>query len=208
MPKAKETPGEGGYPGTMDLAEPALATPKKNAAKGGAAIYFEDEVGFTQQGTTIRTWAPRGEGVVVESAPGRSSIKAFGAIEFSSSPKFAFSFAKTLNGDTFVSFLGKLLLLERHRPIYLVVDGVSYHRSEEVREFLMQLPRGRLTLVRLPAYSPEYNPTEFVWRETKRRSTHNRYFHCTWDLQATVTRQFQRFVESPDLIRGALALYA
>ena len=52
--------------------ENAVAASKKNASRRNGAIFFEDEVGFSQQGTTIRTWAPRGEGAIIDSAPGRS----------------------------------------------------------------------------------------------------------------------------------------
>ena len=27
-----------------------------------------------------------------------------------------------------------------------------------------------------PSYSPDYNPIEFLWKNLKRRATHNRYF--------------------------------
>jgi len=184
-----------------------VAAAKKNATRRNAAIYFEDEVGFSQQGTTIRTWAPRGEGIVVESAPGRNGIKAFGAVEYAEHPRFVYSFAETLNGATFIGFLQRLLAAERRRPIVLILDGVRYHRSEEVRLFLTSLPRGRLHLVRLPAYSPDYNPAEFVWRETKKYATHNRYFPHLASLRETVTRQFERFIETPELIREAASLY-
>jgi len=189
------------------MAENTLASSKKNAARRGAAIYFEDEVGFSQQGTTIRTWAERGEGAKVDSAPGRSSIKAFGAVEFSREPNIVYTFAKILNGRSFIEFLETLLGAEPSRPIYLVLDGAGYHRCEEVRAFLSTLPRGRLFLVRLPPYSPDLNPSEFVWRETKRRGTHNRYFQTLDALRQAVKRQFDRFIDSPSLLAGAVSLY-
>ena len=158
------------------MAANPLAASKKNAARRNGAIFFEDEVGFSQQGTTIRTWAPLGAGAVVDSAPGRSSIKAFGAVEYAEAPRSVYTFAERLNGASFVEFLQALLASEPRRPIYLVLDGARYHHGEEVKTFLATLPRGRLLLAPLPAYSPDLNPAEFIWRETKRRGTHNRYF--------------------------------
>jgi transposase len=48
---------------------------------------------------------------------------------------------------------------------------VSY---QPIRSVLAQQPR--LTVFQLPSYSPDYNPIEFLWKNLKRRATHNRYF--------------------------------
>jgi len=42
-------------------------------------------------------------------------------------------------------------------PIILIEDGASYHRSQAVEQF-RQAHAERLTVYRLPAFSPEFNP--------------------------------------------------
>jgi transposase len=53
--------------------------------------------------------------------------------------------------------------LARHipGPIVLIWDGLNAHRSRETRAYLANQGR-RLTVVRLPAYSPDLNPVEAV----------------------------------------------
>ena len=51
--------------------------------------------------------------------------------------------------------------------------GAPYHRAAPVQAFFEQ-HRDRLHVIRLPSYSPDYNPIEFLWRATKRSATHNR----------------------------------
>ena len=182
-----------------------VAACKKNAARRRAVILFEDEAGFSQQGTTIRTWAPIGGGAVVDSEPGRRSVKAFGAIEYAEEPRLVHQIAKRLNGATFARFLGRILDAFPGRRIYVVLDNVAYHRAAEVRDLLRRARR--LRLVGLPPYSPQLNPAEHVWRETKRRATHNRYFPALSSLRDAVRRQFARFAARPSLLRGALSLY-
>lgn len=207
MPEAREASRKGRPRRAAEVAEDPLATCKKNAARKGAVILFEDEVGFSQQGTTIRTWAPIGDGAIVDSEPGRRSIKAFGAVECSEAPRLIHRFGKRLNGATFARFLQQILEAIPDRFIYVVLDNVAYHRAAEVRQLLREMTPQRLHLVALPPYSPELNPIEFVWRETKRRATHNRYFPVLESLRDAVRRQFARFGQNPSLLRGAASLY-
>jgi putative transposase len=62
-----------------------------------------------------------------------------------------------------------LRLLRRHLPgpVIVIWDGVNPHRSVATRRFVAQ-QASWLTLVRLPAYAPELNPTEGSWSWFKR----------------------------------------
>ena len=61
-----------------------------------------------------------------------------------------------------IEFLKQLMWCIKGK-IGIIWDGASIHRSEEIRAFLRQIGRGRIELVRLPAYAPELNPVEGVW---------------------------------------------
>lgn len=60
----------------------------------------------------------------------------------------------------------------------------------------------RIELHRLPPYSPEFNPIEGVWKEAKKQTTHNRFFHTTEERDAALTATFARFNSHPALIAG------
>ena len=49
---------------------------------------------------------------------------------------------------------------------YIVIlwDGLSAHRAGAVKEFV-QLHSDRLSIYRLPAYCPDFNPVEWLWAE-------------------------------------------
>lgn len=47
-------------------------------------------------------------------------------------------------------------------------DGAPIHRSKVVKAFLADGGAERLWLVQLPAYAPELNPVEGIWRHLKR----------------------------------------
>ena len=71
----------------------------------------------------------------------------------------------TVDTDVFVRFLRRLIDRQA-RPIFLIVDGHSIHKSKKVQDFLVEAD-GRLRLFYLPSYSPALNPDELVWNHVK-----------------------------------------
>jgi transposase len=69
------------------------------------------------------------------------------------------------NGDSYVEFL-KQLLAYYDGKIILIEDGAPYHGSKVVNEFKLA-NADRLTVERLPAFSPDYNPIEKLWGSGK-----------------------------------------
>jgi transposase len=52
--------------------------------------------------------------------------------------------------------------------LILIIDGAPYHKGEAVTDFLAD-PRHEMELYHLPAYSPELNPQEHVWKVFRTR---------------------------------------
>ena len=75
---------------------------------------------------------------------------------------------RRIGAAEFGEFL-KRLMQGAKRPIFLVVDCHSIHRSQQVRHLLQRL-KGRLRLFYLPPYSPELNPDELVWNGSEEPS--------------------------------------
>lgn len=79
-------------------------------------------------------------------------------------------------------------------PILFIDDGASYHRSQEVQTF-QATQVARLTVYPLPAFSPDFNPIEKLWRNTKKAATHLKYFKTFEQLRASVQQAFQQYLE-------------
>ena len=89
--------------------------------------------------------------------------------------------------------VGRAYPAARHRRVVLVIDNAPWHRGDPVRAALAAHPH--LALYRLPAYSPQLNPIERLWKQLRRRSTHNRLFDAVGDLTRSIRdglRHFQR----------------
>lgn len=132
----------------------------------GATILFADEAGMRSDYHTGTTWAPRGRTPVVAATGQRFAVQMISAI--SATGEFEFMLQEgRVNSSVFVRFLTQLML-GRTRPVILVVDGHSIHKSKEVQAFV-ESTNGKLELVYLPPYSPQLNPDEQVWKNIKER---------------------------------------
>ena len=67
----------------------------------------------------------------------------------------------------------------------MIHDGARYHTSKAIQAFYQRYAH-RLTVEQLPAFSPDYNPIEKVWKEVKKEGTHMKYFPDFDSLQTTV----------------------
>jgi transposase len=68
-----------------------------------------------------------------------------------------------VNGAVFVEF-PKRLMGNAVQPIFLILDGSSYHHSRPVKHYVTGLG-GKLRLLFLPRYSPELDPDEQAWND-------------------------------------------
>jgi transposase len=162
---------------------------------------FGDEASFWLDGTLHRTWARVGAQPRVETYGMRKTAHVFGAISLEARPRFRHLFAPVFNAASFCDFL-KQLVSKSRRKIFLIIDnGPCHNLDEQGREWLGKNGH-QIQLFRLPPYSPEFNPIEGVWKETKKRTTHNRFFHTTEERDAALTATFQHFDSNPALIAG------
>ncbi len=59
------------------------------------------------------------------------------------------------------------LLREIDGKLLLIWDGAPIHRSNRIKQFLVDGAAQRLHLERLPAYAPDLNPDEGIWHYLK-----------------------------------------
>jgi len=115
-----------------------------------------------------RTWAPEGETPIHYSWDRRDRLSVISAISVSAKRRrLGLHFDihdHNIVTDDFECFV-ETLLRSRQRRMVLVIDRWSVHRSG-ARRLLRRFPR-RVQIEWLPAYAPELNPVEQVWKHTK-----------------------------------------
>src|SRR3954453_15493522 len=178
---------------------------RAQAEAAGGLLLFGDEASFAQWGSLGHTWARIGQQPVVKTTGRRKAYKVFGLIELFSGRLFYQGIEGRFNCQSYVAFL-TTVLAQTTQPLFLVQGGAPYHRAAPVTAFFEQ-HRDRLHVIRLPSYSPDYHPIEFLWRATKRSATHNRYFPEFTDLIASVEDALATFARQPDRVKGLFGRY-
>jgi len=150
---------------------PALV---RRARAGGALLLFGDEASFAQWGTLSYTWAPRGQQPLILTAGKRKAYKVFGLIDYFTGRLFYHGQVERFTAQRYCAFLTTVLATTT-QPLMLIQDGAKYHTAAATQEFIAA-HADRLSVYQLPSYSPDYNPIEHLWKNMKKRTTHNRYF--------------------------------
>lgn len=146
----------------------------EKARKIGAYIMFGDEASFPQWGTLSYTWAKKGKTPTIKTSGNRRGYKVFGLIEYFTGKFFAQAQEERLDSASYIHFL-ETVLEKTKKHIFLIQDGSGYHTSSALSRFFTD-NSDRITVTQLPAYSPDYNPIEKLWKKIKENGTHLHYF--------------------------------
>jgi len=147
----------------------------KLAKEKKAYILFGDEASFPQWGSLTYTWAKKGQQPVVKTSGIRKGYKVFGLIEFYSGRFFFKAQEERLNSEAYAAFLGEVMSRTQNHLI-LIQDGARKAMNE-----FFERHSDRISVYRLPSYSPDYNPIERLWKKIKEKEIHLTYFP-TFDL--------------------------
>jgi transposase len=180
-------------------------TIKQLAEQTGGMILFGDEASFAQWGSLSYTWSRRGQQPVVKTSGQRRAYKVFGLIDYLSGAFFYQGHSGKFNADSYQAFL-LAVLQQTSQHLVLIQDGARYHTSKAMQAFFAA-HADRLTVFQLPAYSPDFNPIEFLWRNLKKQATHLRYFPTFADLVAKVEQKLSQAANLPATILALMGKY-
>jgi transposase len=175
------------------------------AEQKGALILFGDEAGFAQWGSLSYTWAPKGQQPLVKTCGKRKAYKVFGLIDYNSGRLFWQGQTERFTTASYQAFLTNVLA-QTQQHIILIQDGARYHTSQAMNDFFAT-HADRLTKFQLPAYSPDFNPIEHLWKKVKKHATHLKYFPTFDVLTAAVDKTLHQFEHLPSEIRSLMGLY-
>ncbi|KAB2931216.1 MAG: hypothetical protein F9K25_08235 [Candidatus Contendobacter sp.] len=91
------------------------------------------------------------------------------------------------------------------RPLMLITDHASFHRSAPVRQFVLA-HRTQLRMFFFPTHSPELNPDEQVWNEIKHRQVGRQPIKSKLDLKKRLHSALKSLQQKADKIRSFFQL--
>jgi len=170
-------------------------------------LMFLDEAAVKQHPVLRAKWMLRGSKEYVKTLGNHAKTNIFGAVTALGSV-FHMKSSKQ-NSSVFIKFLEHLMALNPTKRLVLVIDNAPWHKSKKVQKFLDKV-QDRIQVLLLPAYSPDLNPIEHLWRFMK-SIVANAFFLKMKDLNNALTYFFKSLYSrtekilslcSPDYLLG------
>jgi hypothetical protein len=189
------------------------ATMAEQATAAGGTVFFVDEAGVRSDYHAGTTGAPVGQTPTVTGTGARFGLNLISAISAQGALRFSV-LTGTLNAAGFIPFLRRLLHDAQRTsagPVFCIVDNHPAHRATAMDCFVDSTD-GALRLYRLPAYSPQLTPDEWVPKFV----THDGVAPAApkgpeqmkaviTQMKAVITAGLRRLQRLPPLVRGFFA---
>jgi len=164
---------------------------RDEATTSGAKLFFADEAHFYADADLRGKWVLKGQPALVDSTSPRWGEKAsyYSAVCVETGEVETMALVGNSTAETSAAFLRHV---RAHHPEPLVVlwDNSPVHSGDALRTYLTT-PDLRLRLVRLPAYSPDFNADEAIWDWVRDEVTANSCLGSAAVVRAQVDRFFQ-----------------
>jgi transposase len=177
----------------------------RQAKQRKALLLFGDEASFAQWGSWSYPWAPTGQQPEVPTSGKRKAYKGCGLIDYFSGRFFYEAHAGRFNSASYAAFVLDVLA-QTTQHVVVIQDGARDHTSKAMQVFC-ETHADRLTIEQLPAYAPDFTPSEHLWKKGKKEATHLKYFPEFTDLQEEVDRALLHFAQTTSEITVLMARY-
>jgi transposase len=179
----------------------AYAALRLDAPPSGAKHFFVDEAHFYADVDLRGKWVLKGTPALVESTSPRYGEKAsyYAAVCLETGEVEAMPLSGHSSAETSVAFLQQLRA-HHTEPLVVFWDNAPVHGGEPLRAYL-RTPELRLRLVRLPAYSPDFNAAEHIWAWVREDVTANTGFGTAANVRAHVDPFFAGLATRADEVK-------
>jgi transposase len=167
----------------------------------GAKLFFADEAHFYADVDLRGKWVLRGEPALVDSTSPRWGEKAsyYSAVCLETGQVEVMELEGNSSAATSVTFLQQLRA-HHSEPLIVIWDNGPAHGGDPLRTYL-RTPDLQLRLVRLPAYSPDFNPDEHVWGWVRAEVTANTCFGTRASVREHVGAFFRGLVNRTEEVK-------
>ena len=162
-----------GVPGKAKTEEQEAFVKRYNRVKKKGFVYFADSTHPMLNPILSAGWIRKGKEYEVKTNSGRQRVNINGAIEMKTLNVVSRS-CKRVNGSSMCDLLRAIR--SKHpkvKKIHLILDNAPYNKSNQVRDLAREL---KIQILYLPAYSPNLNPIERLWKFMKKNVMANRYY--------------------------------
>jgi transposase len=167
-----------------------------------ALIFYQDESTAQMWSKPAHSWGERGKKIEAKVHLGSTRQKIYGAIELNSG-ELIWMFSDKSNHREFLKYLKRLIQRHPGKKLYVIIDNGPIHQGPALRHYLEKNTH-RIELVRLPKYSPQFNPIERLWKQFKKLFLHNRYFADKKAFLKELRKGLRFFQNNPALVMSLM----
>jgi transposase len=154
-------------------------------------LIFVDEATVRRHPTLTAQWCVVEDVPEVPTGDDHTKVHVYGAVA-PLTGQTHYRVSPTLGREEFARFLQHLLAYHPGKRLLIIHDRGAQHKGAGIAEVVREAA-GRLILKPQPAYSPELNPQERIWKWLRRVVTHNHWF-ATLREQIEAIRNFFRYL--------------
>jgi transposase len=145
---------------------------KKEAKKNDADIWWADETACQSLPNNLTGYAPIGthNKPILNHTAKKFKINMISAITNTGKSMFAL-YDDSIATDNFIDFLEKVIK-SNDKKVFMIVDNLRVHHAKLVKTWEEE-HKDKIKLFYLPAYSPDYNPDEYLNQDFKQSANRN-----------------------------------
>jgi transposase len=151
-----------------------LAKKKRTAGSGGIQLIFADECEVHTHPQLAKVWQKRGEPMKVLAAGEDHNFVVFGGVEYGTG-KIIWQRSERKDSEVFIKWLDELSETYPKEMVLIVLDNVKYHKSRQCKIW-WDKHQDHIRPFWLPAYTPNLNLMERVWRFLKAKLVCHRWW--------------------------------
>lgn len=166
-------------------------------------IYFADSTHPTHNTKISYGWILKGRinDKYVKTTSGRKRLNLNGALNIQDKTAIVLE-EKTINTEATIHLLETIKIKQKHGKVYVIFDNAPQHHSRRLKNWLLNHPRFKI--IYLPAYSPNLNLIERLWRFFHQKITYNHYFESFKDFREAVLAFFRNLKQYKEELSSLL----
>jgi transposase len=188
--KTASIPGKCDAQLQFDFFQQEMLPRLEQAGRGERKVFFVDAAHFVMGAFLGMLWCF--SRLFIKTSPGRQRYSVLGAIESHSHEIISVTTDGTVSAPLVTQLLDKIRAAHPATPVTLVLDNARYQRCKEVAHHAAAMD---IELLYLPAYSPNLNLIERLWKLTKKKCLTNKHYLNFKDFRAAIDHCLDRMAD-------------
>lgn len=195
-------PGKANVGEQLDFFEQSLRPKLEEAKAGKRKVFFVDAAHFVRGPYLRRVWSF--ERLWIRTASGKGRLSVMGALDACADSIRFLATEENIDSVGAACILYKLRESHPDEPITVVVDNARYQACHRYKSLARAL---NVELLFLPAYSPNLNLIERVWKWIKGQCLYNKYYAKINEFHEAILDCLERIEKQmPQTLKSMLTL--